>query len=628
MCGIAGIFRPNGEAVSSPVLRQMTDTMVHRGPDGEGYWVDGFIGFGHRRLAILDLTDAAHQPMHSDDGQAVLCYNGEVYNFRELRHELEELGFSFHSTGDTEVVLNAYRAWGPDCVHRLNGMFAFAIWDVRRQTLFAARDRYGIKPLYYCYVDGMLVFASEIKALLQYPAVRRGVDPFALLEYFTFQNVFTDRTLFDGIKMLSAGHTLELCLGDTKPPSTQQFWDFDFRDPDKVRDPREYEEELDRLFRQAVCRQLVSDVPVGAFLSSGLDSGAITAVAAKEIPNLATFTCGFDLSSASGMELSFDEREKAEALSYQFKTEHYEVVMKAGDMERVLPNLVYHLEDLRVGQCYPNYYVSRLASKFVKVVLAGTGGDELFGGYPWRYFRAMEEQSYDQYTQGYYLYWQRLVPNRVIHRLFQPHIWAIIKDTLTIDIFADVMNRTRRELHTPEQYVNQSLYLECKTFLHGLLVVEDKLTMAHGLESRVPFLDNDVVEFAMRVPVASKLSYLDPAYRIDENQFGQKTELYSQRTNDGKLILRNVLGRYLPEAIADGKKQGFSAPDASWFRGDSMDYVRALVLDSEARIYEYLRPDTVGELVSEHLSGRRNNRLFIWSVLCFEWWLRSFLSAA
>ena len=625
MCGIAGIFNLNGEPVSHRTIKAMTDAIAHRGPDGEGHYIDVNIALGHRRLAILDLSDAAHQPMRSRDGKVVLVYNGEIYNFRELRRELEEEGYDFRSSGDTEVVLNAYHAWGTDCITRFNGMFALAVWDGRSKSLFMARDRYGIKPLYYWHSGSTLLFASEIKALLQHEAVKRRVNRHALLEYFTFQNIFTDNTLFEGVKLLPPGHSAVLESRE-KRLKISQYWDFNFREPPAAKDMGEYEEELDRLFAQAVRRQIVSDVPVGAYLSGGMDSGAITAIAAGEMPYLTSFTGGFDLSSASGMELGFDERERAEALSYLFKTEHYEIVMKAGDMERVMPQLIRHLEDLRVGQSYPNYYVSRLASKFVKVVLAGTGSDEIFGGYPWRYYHAADNLHFDDYIEKYYNYWQRLVPNNVIHRLFQTHIQDAMQDIQTVDIFRKVASHNTEDISTPEEYINRSLYFETKTFLHGLLLVEDKLSMAHGIESRVPFLDNDLVDFAVTLPVRTKLRDLDKVMSVDENAPGSKRKLFYEKTNDGKLILRNALGRYVPSEYVNGIKKGFSAPDASWFRGDSIEYVREIILDRKANIYEYLRYDTVSELVNEHLRGAKNRRLLIWSLLCFEWWLRIFLN--
>jgi asparagine synthase (glutamine-hydrolysing) len=602
----------------------MADAVAHRGPDGEGFYTDSFVALGHRRLAIIDLSPAGHQPMATVDGNVVLIYNGEVYNFHELRAELEAKGYQFRSRTDTEVVLYAYKEWGAKCLDRFNGMFAFVVWDKRDQTLFLARDRYGIKPLYYARLGNTLLFASEIKAFLKHPDFRVEVSEPHLLEYFTFQNIFTDGTLFRGVKLLPAGHFATASLGSNYVRTTP-YWDYDFREPEVPRSVGEYEEELDRLFCQAVQRHLVSDVEVGSYLSGGMDSGSITAVAARQFPYLKTFTCGFDLTSASGLELGYDERQKAEALSYLLRTEHYEVVLKAGDMERCLPALLWHLEDPRVGQSYPNYYIARLASKFVKVALCGTGGDELFAGYPWRYYRAVVNDDFEQYVDKYYRFWHRLIPNRYMPNLFVPEVWRNIKDILTIDTFRSVLNGQGGAPKTPEEYVERSLYLEAKTFLHGLFLVEDKLSMAHTLETRVPFMDNDLVDFAMRVPIQLKLRDLKHVVKLNENEPGPKTQKYYHQTRDGKILLRRVMHRYVPAEITDQIKQGFSAPDASWFKGDSIEYVRSIVYDPRARIYEFFQPRTVQNLVAEHLAGKTNRRLLVWSILCFEWWLRTFV---
>jgi asparagine synthase (glutamine-hydrolysing) len=355
-----------------------------------------------------------------------------------------------------------------------------------------------------------------------------------------------------------------------------------------------------------------------------MDSGSITAIAATQLPYIKTFTCGFDLHSASGLEMGFDERDKAELMSYIFKTEHYEMVLKAGDMERVLPKLAWHIEEPRVGQSYPNYYAAQLAGKFVKVVLSGGAGDELFGGYPWRYYRAVASSSFDQYIDSYYDYWQRLIPNQVIRQAFSP-VWREVSHVETKDIFRGVFANHLPQFVLPEDYVNASLYFEAKTFLHGLLVVEDKLSMAHSLETRVPFLDNDLVDFAMRVPVKCKLRNLIEAARLNENEPGPKAQKYFEQTRDGKLLLRHVMSKYVPADIVNGHKQGFSAPDASWFKGESINYVRHEILDRRARIYDYLDRETIHSLVQEHLEGSQNRRLLIWSLLSFEWWLRDFL---
>jgi asparagine synthase (glutamine-hydrolysing) len=623
MCGIVGIFNTNGAPVSPVVLRKMTDAVSHRGPDGEGFYTDSLLGLGHRRLAILDLTPAGHQPMITEDRTVAISYNGEIYNFAELRAELEAFGYKFRSNTDTEVVLNAFHKWGTGSLIRFNGMFAFAVWDKRTQSLTLARDRYGIKPLYYYQNNDTFLFASEIKSFLQHPDFKVELDYEALYEYFTFQNIFTDKTLFKGVKLLQPGHILQISLGN-RNVSRQEYWDFNFREIENHQSFDEATEETNRLFCQAVQRQLVSDVEIGSYLSGGIDSGSITAIAASNFPYIKTFCIGFDLSSASGLELGFDEREKAEMISAIYKTEHYEMVLKSGDMERCMEKLIWHLEDPRVGQSYPNFYAAKLAGKFVKVVLGGTGGDELFGGYPWRYYRIAGSTDFEDYVNNYYLYWQRLVPNRLLQKIFSP-VWDKVKHVWTRDILESVLKKRKDSLEKPQDYVNNSLYLEAKTFLHGLLLVEDKMSMAQSLESRVPFLDDDLVNFASQLPVEYKLKRLDEVLRINENQPGLKAAMYFEKTRDGKVILKETLRRYVPNGIVDQEKQGFSAPDASWFRGESIEYVKRTILDKKAKIFDYMDYDAVRELVQEHLEGRQNRRLFVWSLLNFELWLRTFL---
>jgi asparagine synthase (glutamine-hydrolysing) len=623
MCGIAGIINLDKRPIEDRVLGEMTDALRHRGPDGRGTFTDKFIGLGHRRLAIIDLTELAHQPMQTQGGDFVITYSGEIYNFKDLRRNLEKEGEEFKSQSDTEVVLKAFARQGLDAVNHFNGMFAFAIWDKRNKVITLARDRYGIKPLYYWQNNKVLLFASEIKAFLKHPEFKVDLDLETLLEYFTFQNTFTYKTLFKGVKLLPPGSFIRISLkGDVKI-NMQKYWDFHFREESPAKREEEYLEELDRLFKQAVQRQLVSDVEVGAYLSSGVDSGSVVALASQFFKELKTFCIGFDLSSASGLELSFDEREKAEHISYLYQTEHYEAVLKSGDMKRCLKDLVWALEDLRLGQSYPNFYASKLASRFVKVCLSGGGGDELFGGYPWRYYKTLKSKDFDEYIDGYYRYWQRLVPNKTLHKLFSP-VWNKVKDVWTENIFKDVLNGNKSVPSTPEEYINQSLYFEAKTFLHGLLVVDDKLSMAHGLEVRVPFLDNDLVDFALKVPVRLKLRDIDHILNIDEDDLA-KRDKYFEKMQDGKIVLRKVLSKYVGDQVANGHKQGFSGPDASWFKGESIDYVRRVLLDRQADIYEYFDYKTTSDLIEEHINGNKNRRLFIWSLLCLEQWLKMFL---
>ncbi|MCT7531812.1 asparagine synthase (glutamine-hydrolyzing) [Aliarcobacter cryaerophilus] len=660
MCGIVGALSLNKPSVNVDYIKPMADKIAHRGPDDAGYLCfhtgarhnkkisfyqnltdekfkniedmlptiesnsaqrelhshDYDLYMGHRRLSILDVSYAGHQPMSDLSKNIWIAYNGEIYNFKELRIELEELGHRFKSQTDTEVIIYAYIEWGIECIKRFNGMFAFSLYDNFNKKFYLCRDRYGIKPAYYHITqDKTFIYASEIKSILEYKDYKSEVDKEALLEYFTFQNIFTNKTLHKDIQILEAGHYFEIDLL-SKEIEKKQYWDFDFSQSETIKDEREYIEELDRLFTQAVQRQLISDVPVGSYLSGGMDSGSITAIASNHFQKsndfLKTFTVGFDLSSASGMELSFDERAKSEYMSYMFKTEHYEMVLKSGDMERCMNNFAYHLEEPRVGQSYPNYYASKLASKFVKVVLSGAGGDELFAGYPWRYYKAVNNDSFDNYIDKYYGFWKRLIPNKDIQNVFSP----ILKDTKvwTKDIFASVF-KTPVNVQTPEEYINHSLYFEAKTFLHGLLVVDDKLSMAHSLETRVPFLDNDLVDFAQKIPVKFKLANLNKVIKMDENEIGK-----IQKTNDGKVILRKAMSKYIPEDIHKAVKQGFSSPDNSWFKGESIDFVKAKLLNSDANIYKYMDKDATQKLINEHLEGKQNRRLFVWSLLNFEEW--------
>ncbi|MDQ6887326.1 MAG: asparagine synthase (glutamine-hydrolyzing) [Gemmatimonadota bacterium] len=622
MCGIAGVISLRDEPVAHETIQRMIDAVRHRGPDGEGVWVDHRVGLGHRRLAIIDLSPAGSQPMLSGEGDLVITYNGEVFNFQELRAELQTLGHRFFSRTDTEVILRGYREWGEDVLTRLNGMFAFALWDRTKRKLFIARDRYGVKPLYYWSDGSHFAFGSEVKALLTLPMVRREVCLPALHQYFTFQNVFSDETLFEGVKLLPPGHTLTIDLdrGDVR---THKYWDFRFGLDRFGGTQEECEEELYKCFQGATVRQLVSDVPIGCYLSGGMDSGSLTALASRHLGRIHSFTGGFDFSSASGLELGFDERPASEMMANLFKTEHYEVVLHAGDMEQVMADLVWHLEDLRVGQCYPNYYVARLASRFVKVVLSGAGGDELFGGYPWRYFRVTNSRSAEEYYHNYYSFWQRLVADEEKTDLFSPEVWRGLNGHSTFEVFRDVFRDFRAPIETPEDCVNHSLYFEAKTFLHGLLVVEDKVSMAHGLETRVPFLDDQLVDFAMGVPLEYKLDWEGIRQSVDEDDVIKKHAWVASA--GGKKVLRNAMRRLIPQEILDRKKQGFSGPYEAWYRGESLEYIKKQLLTPRSRVNAFLQPAFVRRIIDEHTSAQRNHRLLIWSLLCFEMWLRRFM---
>lgn len=627
MCGIAGYIAIDGRPASTRVVRAMADLIRHRGPDDEGVHVDGPVGLGHRRLAIIDLSSAGRQPMASPDGRYIIVYNGEIYNYQELRADLQAKGIAFSSHSDTEVLLRGFEAWGASVLDRLNGMFAFAIWDTRDRRLFLARDRYGVKPLYVAEVGRTVLFASEIKAFLAHPDFSARIDEQSLVEYFAFQNFFTNRSLFSGVRCFPAGYYQWIEADGCGAKPLVQYWDYSFNQPEEPHSRDAYVEELDRLFQQAVRRQLVSDVEIGAYLSGGMDSASITAVASRDLGAIKSFTVGFDMNSASGLELAYDERERAEFLSYKFGTEHYEMVLKAGDMERAMRRLIWHLDEPRVGQSYPNFFAANLASRFCKVVLAGAGGDELFGGYPWRYYRAVVNDGFEHYIDKYFAYWSRLLSPEDFSSVLSPI--ASARDAVDLRaIFGGVFTSGAADLNSAADYVNHSLYFEANTFLHGLLTVEDKLSMAFGLESRVPFLDNDLVEFAMRVPVSMKLGNLGEVVALNENEPGRKTRRFFERTRDGKLLLRDAMSRYVPEQTVRDVKQGFSAPDASWFKGESIEYVRKRLLGSDAAIFSYLDRATVHRLVNDHLEGRQNRRLLIWSLLCIEEWIDVFLCGA
>ncbi|MBN2231194.1 MAG: asparagine synthase (glutamine-hydrolyzing) [Deltaproteobacteria bacterium] len=623
MCGICGIFNLDGEPVPHRFIKSMTDALAHRGPDDEGQYIDVNLALGHRRLAIIDTSPAGHQPMLSADGNVVLVYNGEIYNYRELRTELEKTGYCFSSRTDTEVLLAGFQVWGLAVVKRLNGMFAAAIWDARERCLHLIRDRYGVKPLYWTRIGKTLIFGSEIKAILKHPAVSVELNFDALNEYFTFQNLFRYHTLFRGINQLQAASIRS--ISEREPEFTRQtWWDYDFTRRDELLDFQTAKEETARLFYQAVTRQLVSDVPVGSYLSGGMDSGSIVGVAAESIPRLATFTCGFDMSEVTGVEANYDERREAEYIACHFKTEHYQQVVNSSDISWALPRLVWHLEDLRLGMSYPNFYVSRLASRFVKVCLSGAGGDELYAGYPWRYYRVFNAIGRDDYLRQYYAYWQRLVPDHERSQLFTDDVNRRIRETDTFRTFSRVFTFNRR-LHydSPEEHIANSLYFEIKTFLAGLLIVGDKLSMAHGLEERVPFLDNDLVDFAQRISIRHKLADLEHIMRVDEN-VPRKLRRY-QSCADGKNVLRQAMAGILPTVVTERRKQGFSAPDESWYRGESLAYVKETLLNKRAAYRDFLNPQYVARIIDEHVAGRANHRLMLWSFLCFEWWCKLFL---
>jgi asparagine synthase (glutamine-hydrolysing) len=623
MCGIAGVFNFNKQPVSHQTIKKMVDAMAHRGPDGEGIYIDENIALGHRRLSILDISPKGAQPMMSHNGEWVIVFNGCIYNYLDLRLDLKSKGHDFVSTGDTEVLCEGLAEYGTSFFEKLDGMFAVAAWHKPTKTLWLSRDRYGVKPLYYYQQNGVLLFASEIKAFLKHPAFKVEVNLSALNEYFTFQNVFTFNTLFAGVTMLPPANTVKVNI--ETPLLHNSWWDYDFTEPDNNISFEEATLETERLLAKAVSKQMVADVPVGSYLSGGMDSGSLSVLASKHVNRLYTFTAGFEMSEVQGVEAGYDERIDAELTANFIKSEHYEQVLNAGDIKFALPKLVWHLEDLRVGMSYPSYYISRLASKFVKVCLQGTGGDELYGGYPWRYYRVFQSLNQKEFFNNYYGFWQRLTNDEDKQSLFQPYVLEKIKIEEPREIFEKVFTFNEKlKYSTAEEQIQNSLYFEIKTFLPGLLLVGDKLAMAHGLEERFPFLDNDLVNFAQKIPVKHKLGNLELMKKIDENQLGNKQKAYSD-FDDGKNVLRKAMKDILPEKIVNRKKQGFSAPDESWYRGENAAYVKELLLGKNIACHEFIQPAFIEKTIYEHCEKRINHRLLLWSLMNFEWWCRLFL---
>ncbi len=647
MCGIAGLYSLTDRAIEPFAIAGMCDALTHRGPDDGGCvllapsgprqggrWREltaqdraralpdlqthalnrtaeahpgqGFrLALGHRRLSILDLSMAGHQPMANQAKTVWLTYNGEIYNHLDLKKELMGKGHRFVSGTDTEVLLHLYEEYGAACVEKLNGMFAFALWDDRSETLLLARDRYGIKPLYYTEAGHTLAFASEVKALLSLPAVPRAVNHAALVEYFTFQNTFGDVTLFKDIRLLEPGHLMTVMAGRIE---RRRYWDFNFEPAEDAGEER-CRERLRHLLEDTIKRQLISDVPVGAYLSGGMDSGSITAMAAAGIPRLMTFTGGFDLTNVSGFEAGFDERKDAEELSALFGTEHYQMVFHSGDLEWALPRVIWAIEDLRAGMCYPYYYTARLASRFVKVVLGGTGGDEIFAGYPWRYRMVEGARAEQEFLARYYRYWNRLVPAEQRTQCFSLHV---LREAGGHDPY-DAFRRVAEPARSMRDPIRRALYFEAKTFLHGLLVIEDKLSMAHSLESRVPLLDHALVDFVTTLPTRYLINR-----QWDKNPSGDENLA-------GKYLFRRAMEGVLPDRILLKRKQGFSAPEQSWYQGPLINYVKAILLDRKTLSRGFFQETFVRRVLDEHLNGAVNHRLLIWSLLSFEFWNRLFM---
>ncbi len=624
MCGIAAAIdlglRPRGLL---PVVETMSELIAHRGPDGHGLWERerGGVAFGHRRLSIIDLT-TGEQPMTDGDG-AWVTYNGEIYNYVEVREVLGERGF--RTTSDTEVLLRAYRRWGVDCLAQLRGMFAFALWDESEQTLFCARDRFGIKPLYYAQVDGMLVLASEAKALLPFlPSIE--TDPEGLQDYLTFQFVLHGKTLFRGVQELLPGHYLVVRDGQV---TVQRYWEVQY-EPDFDHTERYFSDRLDELVQDSVRLHLRADVPVGSYVSGGLDSSIVAGLAAGQAGYaFQGFTGRFDV----GPE--FDESRYARDLAAESEFELLEVTITPEDVRTILPDLIYHLDFPVAGPgSIPQYMVSKLAAQHVKVVLGGQGGDEIFGGYA-RYLIAYFEQCIKAAIEGtardgnFVVTYESIIPSLSTLREYKPLLREFWREGLFEDLdrryyrlvdrapqlagaidpgvfgdespFARFHRIFRADNVRKESYFDSMTHFDFKTLLPALLQIEDRVSMAHGLESRVPFVDHAVVDFAATMPADVKF-----------------------KNGQLKHVLRQSLDRVLPRSIAERTdKMGFPVPLRQWVGpgGPLRDFAGDVLGSAAARSRPYLAEgfDPVSLIDSDTAYGRS-----LWGLLSLELWQARF----
>jgi asparagine synthase (glutamine-hydrolysing) len=624
MCGFVGILHLDPQPVELPILLRMGRVLAHRGPDDEGTFVDGPVGFCHKRLAIIDLA-SGHQPMTCDG--VTVVFNGEIYNYVELKAELVRRGHQFRTSSDTEVLLRMYLEHGPDCVRALNGMFAFLLYDSRHQQLMAARDHFGIKPLYYYADSSRLLFASEIKALLQHPEVHADVDFDSLRDYITFQFVLGDRSLFKGIRKLAPGQYFLIDLPERKN-RTVQYWEPSYS-IDLDHTAQYFVQELRYLLEDAVRLQLRSDVPVGSYLSGGMDSTIITALAVSQSTNtLRTFTGTF----REGPE--FDETTYAREVSALYGTERHEVVCTAQDLVELLPRLIYHMDEPAAGPgLLPQYIVSRLAAGHVKVVLGGQGGDEIFGGYA-RYQVAYLEQAlkgaiFETAEEGKHIVsLSSIVRHLPSLRAYGPMIQQFWRQGVFEPMdrrYFDLINRSGgvlgcfsrdfRASYYPEEifarfqkvfnhpdtlsYYNKMTHFDLVAGLPALLQVEDRVSMAVSLESRVPLLDFRIV-----------------------NLMGRMTPGMKFKGGELKHTLKKATRDLVPSRVRTRKdKMGFPVPIHLWARGPARDFFHDILLSPTARTRGLLNPRTITQLMGkESAFGRR-----LWGLLNLELWLREFV---
>ena len=627
MCGICGIvWTDQRQPPDRGVLDRMTDVLAHRGPDDRGTWSDHGVSLGFRRLSIIDLP-SGNQPMCNEDKTIWVVFNGEIYNFRSLRHRLEGLKHEFRTASDTETIVHLYEEEGPECVRRLRGMFALAIWDTGKRQLVLARDRLGVKPLLYRHEPGRLAFASELKSLLEMPDMPRELDASSLDHYLALQYVPHPRSIFRGVNKLPPAHYAVWHDGRLR---LQRYWELDFSDENDQLSEKEYCNQLRETLSEATRLRMVADVPLGAFLSGGIDSTIVVGLMQAVSPEpVKTFSIGFPVAA-------FDERRYARMAARQLGTDHHELVVEPGSID-ILPKLVWHFDEpFADSSAIATYYVSQATREHVTVALTGDAGDELFAGYPryravrlaeyfdrlprpvqsviasplWQYLPASVRQKSKRRRLKKLLAHLRLSPEQRYTRwvtifdeqfraaLYQDDFIAELEDSDPADfLLAAYRQAAGRDMVSRSCFVDLVTYLPC-----DLLTKVDIASMANGLECRGPFLDHRVVELAARVPAALKMRCLS-----------------------GKYILKRAFSDLVPPAIRRRPKMGFGVPLDHWFRGALADHLKEVLLDPRTLNRGYFRPETLGRLLDDHLAGRWDHSYRLWSLLVLELWHRTFM---
>lgn len=626
MCGICGKINFNSEPVSEALLKSMTSCLSHRGPDDEGIYLKNNIGLGHRRLSIIDLSPLAHQPMSNEDETVWIVYNGEIYNFPDLREDLIKKGHIFRSRSDTETILHLYEDYGFECLKYLRGMFAFAIWDVSNKSLFLARDRVGKKPLYYWHSQNTFVFASEIKSILQDDKFVRKPDYIAIHHYLTYQDVPSPWTAFEGIKKLPPAHYLILRNGQVE---VKRYWKLSYLPKHKM-DIRDLKNEIVERLKEAVRIRLISDVPLGAFLSGGIDS-SVTVALMSGIMNepVKTFSIGFK-------EETYNELKYARIIAERYKTYHTEFMVEPKAME-IIDKLVWHYnEPFADSSAIPTYYVSKLAREYVTVILNGDGGDENFAGYgrykaneisrlmhrffptpvakallpfvlmlphgkdPTNFFWGLKRflQEYIKSPEIRNAHWLCHFTTEMKNEIYTDDFSRRVSSVDSFDLLLDKYKEA-----VADDFHDKTLYADVMMYLpDDLLVKVDVASMANSLEARSPFLDHEFMEFVARIPAELKL-----------------------RGRTTKYILKETLKGILPDEVLYRAKMGFGVPIDHWFRNELKEMAYDTLLSDKAVQRGYFKKEAVKKILDEHASGKWNWHNHIWNLLMLELWHRMFI---